>query len=36
MVPLFDVSCVSGVAGSLATVLHDAVMNPAEGWCGSF
>lgn len=27
----FDVSYVSGVAGSLATVLHDAVMNPAEG-----
>lgn len=22
---------VSGVAGSVATVLHDAVMNPAEG-----
>lgn len=25
------ISILTGVAGSVATVLHDAVMNPAEG-----
>lgn len=24
-------SCLAGIAGSVATLLHDAVMNPAEG-----